>query len=123
MTITFKSTTKGQGDANPIEFTAPVVVSQLEDLVVYEFAEPSNNVMNRIEFNDKYVNIFAGPSTINLQLGEKIYNEYVTPQGAIAFDADLLKVETKNNKTNITYELSQVNNPFGKFHIELTLNK
>ena len=123
MTITFKSTTKGQGESNPIEFTAPVVVSQLEDLVVYEFAEPSNNVMNRIEFNDKYVNIFAGPSTINLQLGEKIYNEYVTPQGSIAFDADLLKVETKNNKTNITYELSQVNNPFGKFHIELTLNK
>lgn len=124
MKITFKSTIKNQ-DADPkiIEFTAPVEISKMDNFKVYEFLEPQNNIMNRIEVSDKVVNIFAGPSTIVLSLGELIANDYYTEGGTVMFDSELHNLEVSEDYINMEYELGQLNNPFGLFQIELKISK
>lgn len=123
MKITFKSTINHNDEDKVIEFTSPVEISKMEGFDVYEFLEPQNNVMNRIEVSSNVVNIFAGPSTIILMLNELIQNDYQTPQGNIMFDSEMTKLVNKNGYIAMDYTLGQINNPFGKYKIELTISK
>lgn len=125
MKITFKSTILNNGSEEPkvIEFTAPVEISEENGFKVYEFEEPQNKVMNRIEVKDTIVNIFAGPSTIVLSLNELVQNDYYTEAGSVLFDSELKKLSIEENKVLMEYELGQLNNPFGKFKIELFISE
>ena len=123
MTITFISNIKNNDSKNRIEFTAPVQISQMNEYEVFEFIEPSQNVANRIEVSEKNVNIFAGPSTINLELKELIRNEYTTINGNIFFDSFMDQLKIKENKIEFHYKLLQNNNAFGEFKIELNIKK
>lgn len=125
MKITFKSTiTHQESEPNIIEFTSPVEISKQDNSFnVYEFIEPQNKIMNRIEVSENVVNIFAGTSTIILSLGEPIKNEYETPEGNILFDAELHKLENNDHTILMEYTLSQLNKSFGNFKIELKLSK
>lgn len=124
MTVTFKSRVEGQGDnENRIEFTAPVVITERNGMTSYEFKEPSNGIMNNIEVAENNVNIFAGPSTISMEKGLKILNEYMTPQGTFTFDAELNELNIKENHIQFNYNLSQIGKEFGTFFIELKINK
>ena len=124
MTLKFKSkiSNPGQEDQD-IEFKAKVEVSDYEQFKAFEFIEPSQGVMNRIEVSDNAVNIFAGPSTINLVLGQTVVNEYQTPQGAIYFQSKLISLVSDPVRYTFMYELSQADSLFGTFEIELTLEK
>ena len=121
MKITFKSIAKNNDKENKIEFDAPVKISNENNMRVFEFEEPSHKVMNRIEFSEKKVNIFAGPSTINLELNKKIFNSYQTPNGLISFESFLQNIEIKKNNVNIKYYLSQNDKKFGDFDIKLII--
>ncbi len=121
MKITFKSIAKNNDKENKIEFDAPVKISNENNMRVFEFEEPSHKVMNRIEFSEKKVNIFAGPSTINLELNKKIFNSYQTPNGLISFESFLQNIEIKQNNVNIKYYLSQNDKKFGDFDIKLII--
>ena len=121
MKITFKSIAKNNDKENKIEFDAPVKISNENNMRVFEFEEPSHKVMNRIEFSEKKVNIFAGPSTINLELNKKIFNSYQTPNGLISFESFLQNIEIKENNVNIKYYLSQNDKKFGDFDIKLII--
>lgn len=123
MTITFTSNIKNQDETNKIEFTTPVVISEINEFKVFEFVEPQNNVSNRIEVSNKVVNIFAGPSTIVLSLDELIANDYNTPGGTIMFDSEMKELVIKEDEIMFEYTLGQVNNPFGDFKINLKINK
>ena len=124
MTLKFKSkiSNPGQEDQD-IEFKAKVEVSDYEQFKAFEFIEPSQGVMNRIEVSDNAVNIFAGPSTINLVLGQTVINEYHTPQGAIYFQSKLISLVSDPVRYTFMYKLSQADSLFGTFEIELTLEK
>ena len=124
MKITFKSTIKNEGnEPNHIEFVAPVIISENDGFKIYEFVEPQNNIMNRIEVKDTIVNIFAGPSTIVLSLNELVQNEYYTNAGAVLFDSDLKSLDIKENEIKFKYSLGQLNNPFGEFEIQLKIEE
>ena len=90
---------------------------------VYEFLEPQNKVMNRIEVSAKRINIFAGPSTVILVLNELIQNDYQTSQGTIMFDSEMKQLSIEKESIDFNYTLGQLNNPFGNFTINLKLNK
>lgn len=119
MNIVFTSLITKQGEDNKIEFTAPVNVSKENGFDVYEFNEPSQNVANRIEVSAESINIFAGPSSINLVLNRKVQNEYQTPHGLIYFISELHKVELKDNGAIFSYTLSNVDDIIGNFDITL----
>ena len=124
MTITFKSTIKRENEEDTvIEFEAPVEITTMAEYSVYEFLEPQNKVMNRIEVSPQRVNIFAGPSTVILVLNELIQNDYFTPQGTIMFDSELKELNIEKDKIHLQYTLGQLNNPFGNFHINLKIKK
>ena len=121
MKITFKSIAKTNEKENKIEFSAPVKITNENNMKIFEFEEPTHKVMNRIEFSEKKVNIFAGPSTINLELNKKISNNYETPAGLITFESFLEDIKIKEKIINIKYYLSQNNKKFGDFNITLII--
>lgn len=121
MKIIFKSIAKANDKENKIQFTAPVKINNENNMKIFEFEEPTHKIMNRIEFSEKKVNIFAGPSTINLELNKKIFNNYETPAGLISFESFLEEIKIKEKNVNIKYHLIQNNKKFGKFNITLII--
>ncbi|UUD36897.1 glutamyl-tRNA synthetase [Mycoplasmopsis californica] len=102
MKINFNSVSEINGEKNVIDFTSFVEIDKHEDFDVFEFLEPSNKVMNRIEVKDDAVNIIAGTSFLELELGKKIENTYQTEHGAI--DLIIHATKIKNNKNDISFE-------------------
>lgn len=123
MKIRFRSEIKNGEELNEIDFTSSVEISKMNDFIVYEFLEPQNNIMNRIEVSSNIVNIFAGPSTIVLSLNELIQNDYYTEAGVVMFDSKMNKLEISDNLIEFNYELGQINNLFGKFKIKLEISE
>ena len=124
MNITFKSIIKNSNDdKNVIEFTAPVKKSFEHNMDIYEFVEPEHKVMNRIEVSKERVNIFAGPSSINLELDKSVANSYQTPGGLLYFNSFLDKVNIKGNISQFSYSLIQNNTKIGDFNIKITISK
>ncbi|MCK5867443.1 MAG: DUF1934 family protein [Mycoplasmataceae bacterium] len=124
MIITFKSTIKRENEEDTIiEFEAPVEITKMNEYNVYEFLEPQNKIMNRIEVSEKRVNIFAGPSTVILVLNELIQNDYYTQEGTIMFDSEMKELKIEKETIDFSYTLGQLNNPFGEFNINLKIKK
>lgn len=120
MQITFTSIIKGQGDVdNKIQFTSELFKDQYEEFEVFEFMEPQNNVMNRIEVSDTALNIFAGPTTLNLELNKEIQNVFETGQGPFILNANLLKLVRENQLTKLEYTLKSGSSLIGSYEITL----
>ncbi len=120
--ITFISNINHNGDTQEISFEAAVDITSYEGFTVYEFKEPNMNVMNRIEIAPDYANIFAGPSTINLELNKTIAIQYETPQGILLLDSHLEEMDCSDeNNVKFQYTLSQQDQIVGRYNIELKI--
>lgn len=124
MKIKFKSLNKLTPDKNRFEFTSFVEIGEWDNFKTYEFIEPSNKVMNRIEVSDNKVNIIAGPSYLNLVLNEDVENQYQTDYGLINLAVNMSYLEIKKDNINFAYKLYDIENVvIGDFVIELEFIK
>lgn len=123
MNITFTSEIKGQIDKiEKIEFTSPVDTRIENNMRVFEFREPQNNIMNWIEVGSNVVNIITGPTTINLMLETDILVEYQTQSGTIHFTSHMKSLTQSEDIVNFVYTLSQGANQIGEYSITLRLS-
>ena len=123
MTIKFHSEIEQGGQNNVIEFKSTVNVTKDGDFDVYEFKEPQQGIMNRIEVSKDTINIYAGSSTINLELNKVIKIEYATPSGTIYLSSLLLNLKKSKDKVNFEYSLSSGDSELGRYNLTLTINK
>lgn len=123
MLLTFKSKMNNQEKENNVEFSALATVSNYEDFIVYEFVEPSEKIMNRIEISENKVNIMTGPNTLQMELANKIQNEYfIQDNNKIYFDVLLHKIKKSKNKIFFKYSLiNNENRTIGEYEITLIL--
>jgi len=122
MTIQFKSNYGKDEEKNEIAFTAKLKKSIDKEMSVLEFIEPSNNIQNRIEYNYEKVSIYAGPTTIDLELNKKIKNNFVTDHGTIIIISFLQNLNIEENKIKFNYNLNdEVGNIINNFEIELII--
>lgn len=122
MKIKFKSTGSKDGENNVIEFDALVSIDKYEQFDTYEFLEPSQNIMNRIEVSQNEVNIIAGMNTIQLTLNEKVPNLYATDYGNIDLVFYMKKLERSENFYTFEYDMLDANaNLLFSTVIELTI--
>lgn len=123
MNITFTSEIKHGGDKqDKIEFTSPVTTRYENGFRIFEFLEPSNNIMNWIEVAETMVNIITGPATINLMLESDLNVEYPTPAGLIYFTSRMHEIKIEEKEVNFRYSLFQGKNEIGEYKITLTLS-
>ena len=123
MTITFTSDINQNGNKDKIKFTSEVIVSDYQDFRVFEFSEPSQGIQNRIEVSSSKVNIFAGPSTINLDLYNKTTIEYITPQGPLYMEGELIDLISKDNEYFFHYKLVNGVDAIGEYKIKLEIKE
>ena len=123
MTIKFRSEMEQAGQKNEVEFVSDVKVTKELDFDVYEFKEPQQGLMNRIEVSDKIVNIFAGSSTINLELDKILNIEYKTPAGIMYLSSLLISLKKLDNGVNFEYTISSGKNEMGRYNLTLTTSK
>ncbi len=120
--IQFISKIKHSDDESEISFKAAVTIGTFEDFTTFEFVEPQNNMTNRIEVSDKKVNIFVGPSTIELELNKVISIQYQTPHGILYLDSHMSKLEMDNiNNIKFDYSLSKEGEILGNYNITLKI--
>ena len=123
MTITFKSTYGQNENQQEIEFTSQLTKSIDQNMNVLEFIEPSNNIQNRIEYNESKVTIYAGPTTIDLEMNKKIKNNFVTEHGTIIIVSLLEKLVLKDKNIKLKYILTdEEGNLINNFKIHLIIS-
>ena len=123
MTIKFHSEMEQGGEKNKVEFVAEGTVTKEMDFDVFEFKEPQQGIMNRIEVSDKVINIFAGTSTINLELDKILKIEYNTPAGVMYLSSLLISLKKIKDGVNFEYTISSGNNEVGRYNLTLTSSK
>jgi hypothetical protein len=123
MTITFKSSYGKNEEKQEIEFTSKLTKSIDKDMNVLEFIEPSNNIQNRIEYNSSKVTIYAGPTTIDLEINKKIKNNFVTEHGTIIIVSFLEKLFLEGEDIKLKYTLTdEKDNLINNFKIHLIIS-
>ncbi len=123
MTITFKSTYGQNENQQEIEFTSQLTKSIDQDMNVLEFIEPSNNIQNRIEYNESKVTIYAGPTTIDLEMNKKIKNNFITEHGTIIIVSLLEKLVLNDKNIKLKYILTdEEGNLINNFKIHLIIS-
>ncbi|UUD35672.1 hypothetical protein NPA07_02250 [Mycoplasmopsis caviae] len=87
----------------------------------YHFKEPSVGESNRIEINEKRVNIFTGMSTLTMLKGIKAANSFVNVDGSQFFLKPLLhNVVIEDKIKKFKYELFGPNDELiGEFNVSL----
>ncbi len=124
MTITFKSSYGKDENKQNIEFVSKLTKSIDKDMNILEFLEPSNNIQNRIEYNESRVTIYAGPTTIDLEKDVALKNNFVTEHGTIIIVSILKKLIIKDNEVIMNYLLNdQEGNLINNFEINLIISK
>ena len=119
MNLKFTSNINQGGSKSVISFETKVTISTYNIFKVYEFIDPKTNVLNRIEVSKDEVNIFMGPSSLNLVMNTTINASYNTPQGEIYLSTFLTKLTQKKNKVEFTYNLKSNNKIIGKYSLKL----
>lgn len=123
MTLTFKSTYGKEENKEEIEFTAKLEKYIDGDINILEFVEPSNNIQNRIEYNDEKITIYAGPTTIDMELNTKVKNNFVTEHGTIIIVSILQNLTINENLIEFNYILNDQNeNLINNFEIKLIIS-
>ncbi|MGL5204649.1 MAG: hypothetical protein ACRC9F_02670 [Metamycoplasmataceae bacterium] len=124
MTITFKSLYGQNENQQEIKFISNLERRIENDMNILEFLEPSNNIQNRIEYNNDNVIIYAGPMTINLEKNKKIKNDVMTEHGTIVLISHLKDILVEENYISFKYSLIDNNdNLINDFHIELIITQ
>ncbi|MEE3928447.1 hypothetical protein V2E24_02545 [Mycoplasmopsis ciconiae] len=138
MKIKFRSVANSplQKEPQVIEFSSDLERSFEEGMDILTFIEPNQNIHNRIEVSKDKVNIFAGLSTINMELNKAVDNYYIqqTPDGKqikIVLTWLLNKIEhifetSTKEIYKLGYKLTQNNdfsNIIGDFEITLEIGK
>ncbi|WKX02490.1 DUF1934 family protein [Candidatus Mycoplasma mahonii] len=121
MTLTFTSNIEQNGQKNKIEFSSEVQVTREGNFKIYEFQDPSSGVFNRVEISNKFVNIFAGPSTINIALNKSLDNAFQTPAGLQTLNSYMTELKSGKGVDEFTYTLSLNGTLFGKYNITLLI--
>ncbi|MCP4336936.1 MAG: DUF1934 domain-containing protein [Mycoplasma sp.] len=120
--IKFSSIINHNGDETKISFKAPVTIGEFKEFKSYDFIEPENKVANKIEVSDNKVNIFAGASTIELELDKVVSIKYKIPEGMLFLDTHMTELKNKNQeKIEFKYSLSQNGEILGNYHITLEI--
>ena len=123
MNIKFTSKIRQNGKEDQIEFVAPVQISSENGFRVFEFQEPSQNIMNRIEVSEEKINIFAGMTSINLDKSTEQVIEYQNPNGSIFLKSRVFKITLKENLINFVYSLASNQDVIGEYDITLSILK
>lgn len=124
MTITFKSLYGQDDNIQEIKFVSSLDKSIENDINVLEFLEPSNNIKNRIEYNDEKVTIYAGPTTIHLEKDKMIKNNFVTEHGTVIIISFLKNIIIEENLISFEYTLNDSNNNLiNNFWIDLIISE
>lgn len=122
MTITFKSIYGKDDNKEEVIFTSHLDKWKDKDTNVLEFLEPSNNIKNRIDYNDQKISIYAGPTTIDLELGKEIKNNFVTDHGTIIIISKLEGLVITENNIEFQYTLNDKSgNLINNFKIKLVI--
>ncbi|MGL5733182.1 MAG: hypothetical protein ACRCXE_03870 [Metamycoplasmataceae bacterium] len=124
MTITFRSVYGQNEDQQEIKFVSNLEKSVENDMNILEFLEPSNNIQNRIEYNDEKIIIYAGPTTIHMEKDKKIKNNFVTEHGTVIIVSHLKDILVEENNISFKYSLMDNNdNLINDFHIDLIISE
>lgn len=124
MTITFKSSYGQNENIQEIEFVSQLKKSVDKNMNVLEFIEPSNNIQNRIEYNETRVTIYAGQTTIDLEQDKEVKNNFVTEHGTIIIISLLKKLVVSDNNVSLEYILNdRTGNLINNFKIDLIISE
>ena len=124
MTINFKSIIHQNNEDKTIEFTSELKVSNEFGFDVLEFKEPQAGVMNRIEISDRFVNIFAGTSTLNLELDNPITVQYQLGDQMINMITNMTSLTISDTVKEFEYNIQNPSGELlGSYHLTLTINK
>lgn len=112
MIIKFKSEFGIEKNAKQeIKFMTKLSKSEENGFVILEFVEPSKKVQNRIEYNQSIIRIIAGPTYLELELNQKIKNNFQTEQGLIILTTFLKEFQNENDKKiSFSYDILNINN-------------
>lgn len=79
MKINFKSTITENDQSKVIEVVSDLEIEKEEDFTALIFEEKREGkiITNRIEYNDHFLKIFSGISTLHCNLNEVVKNDYV----------------------------------------------
>ncbi|WP_027120785.1 DUF1934 family protein [Mycoplasmopsis lipofaciens] len=127
MKIKFKSIQHQNDEKNTIEFEANAHYEKFLDNLtninyhVYQFREPSQNIMNRIEINEKQVNIMAGDTTLNIPFGIKAANSFIKVNGQeFIIYTEMHNISIEKIKKEFSYSLySSSHELIGKFELSI----
>ena len=121
MIISFHSIIDNDGKKQEIKFSSQVTISKYQNFDVYEFREPSQNQMNRIEIATNKINIIAGPSTLELELKKKVSILYSLGNSHVELETFLKKLENKNGVITFSYSLMNKEKIIGNYKIKLII--
>ncbi|VEU78010.1 hypothetical protein [Mycoplasmopsis columbinasalis] len=128
MKLKFKSKSLQLDEPKVIEFVVPceyeIFVDDEDDnkeYHTYHFKEPTNGEMNRIEIHPEQINIFAGPTTLSMKLGQKYNNSYIKVDGnKFLLISELLKTQIEEHNKTFEYNLFSANHDLiGKFEVSI----
>lgn len=124
MTINFKSIIFQNEEEKTIEFTTQVKESNDFGFNVLEFKEPQSGIMNRIEISDRYINIFAGTSTLNLELETPVTVRYQLSGQIINMVTTMTSLEISDTIKEFKYNIKTASGDLiGEYHLTLTIKK
>ncbi|AAT27490.1 DUF1934 domain-containing protein [[Mycoplasma] mobile] len=125
MLISFKSIARQNENENVIEFSSQVEFENENDFFSYRFDEPSNKIANLIEIkkDGTLVRIFAGQTSLELELNKDIEIIYKIDKSQIFLLTHMNKIEIKSeNDINFKYFLKDFSkNLIGEFEIFLKI--
>ena len=121
MIISFHSIIDNDGKKQEIKFSSQVTISKYQNFDVYEFREPSQNQMNRIEIATNKINIIAGPSTIELELKKKVNILYSLGNSHVELQTFLKQLENKNGAITFAYSIMNKEKIIGNYKIRLII--
>ncbi|CAM9108839.1 DUF1934 domain-containing protein [Mycoplasma marinum] len=120
--IKFTSNISQAGETQQISFDAAVTIDTYQEFTTYEFKEPNMNVMNKIEVSETAVNIFAGPSSINLELNKTVAIQYQTPHGILLLNSHMSALTINEDNVKIQYSLANQEDIVGNYEIILEIS-
>ncbi|EGV00347.1 hypothetical protein MCSF7_01039 [Mycoplasmopsis columbina SF7] len=87
----------------------------------YHFKEPKTNQANRVEINEKQVNIFAGPTTLIIKKDERYSNSYIQVNGQeFSLITELLGINIQDQIKTFKYKLFSANEDLmGEFVVSI----
>lgn len=106
-----------------IKFSAELNKFEEDGFSILEFVEPSQKIQNRIEYNESIIRIIAGPTFLELELNNKIKNNFQTDQGVIILSTFLKTFNNANDsKIEFSYDLLNIEDKLiNSFEIKLEI--